>query len=130
MVTTPFMALRCANVEQIDFRARRDATVWQRLNRILLVLLFLAIWLGVISLFLPPYKKLKQDRAGIDNLQAQVNEQKTLLARQTREVKLLTSDATYLETIARDKLDLMKEGEVIFRLEPTQNGKHKDSAKR
>ena len=114
----------------MDFRARRNATVWQRLNRILLVLLFIAIWLGAVSLFVPPYKKLTQSRAEIDNLQAQVNEQKTLLTRQTREVNLLKTDATYLETIARDKLDLMKEGEVIFRLESTQSAKRKDSARR
>jgi cell division protein FtsB len=117
-VTTPFTALRSANVEQTDFRARREATVWQRLNRLLLALLFVAIWLGMASLFVPPYKTLLQSRAEIDNLQAQVNEQKRLLARQTREVNLLTTDPAYLETIARDKLDLMKEGEVIFRLEP------------
>jgi cell division protein FtsB len=100
-----------------DFRARREATVWQRLNRILLVLLIIAIWLVIVSLFVPPYKKLMQSRAEIDNLQQQVNEQHTLLARQTREVSLLKTDVSYLETIARDRLDLMKEGETIFRLE-------------
>lgn len=103
-----------------DFRARRDATVWQRLNRVLRVLLVVAIWLVIISLFVPPYKKMSQSRAEIDALQAQVNEQKMLLARQTREVNLLKTDATYLETIARDRLDLMKEGETIFRLEPAR----------
>jgi hypothetical protein len=36
-----------------DFRARREATVWQRLNRILLVLLIIAIWLVIVSLFVP-----------------------------------------------------------------------------
>ena len=113
-----------------DFRARRDATVWQRLNRVLLILLFVAVWLGVVSLFVPPYKKLTQDRAEIDNLQAQVNDQKILLAHQTREVSLLKNDAAYLETIARDKLDLMKEGEVIFRLEPAPIAKRKDSVRR
>jgi cell division protein FtsB len=106
-----------------DFRARRDATVWQRLNRVLRVLLFVAAWLVIISLFVPPYKKMSQSRAEIDNLQAQVNEQKTLLARQTREVNLLKTDATYLETIARDRLDLMKDGETIFRLEPAHSAK-------
>jgi cell division protein FtsB len=100
-----------------DFRARREATVWQRLNRILLVLLIIAIWLVIVSLFVPPYKKLMQSRMEIDNLQQQVNEQQTLLARQTREVNLLKTDVSYLETIARDRLDLMKEGETIFRLE-------------
>src|SRR5205085_2608229 len=59
-------------------------------------------------------------RAEIDALQAQVNEQKTILGRQTREVNLLKTDPTYLETIARDRLDLMKEGETIFRLEPVK----------
>src|SRR5207247_8678088 len=99
------------------FPSRPESTVWQRLHRILLVLLAIAIWLVIVSLFVPPYKKLTQSRAEMDNLQQQVNEQQSLLARQTREVNLLKTDATYLETIARDRLDLMKEGETIFRLE-------------
>jgi cell division protein FtsB len=100
-----------------DFRARREATVWQRLNSVLRVLLALAVVLVIVSLFLPPYKKLGQARTEIENLQSQVNDQKILLARQTREVNLLKTDPTYLETMARDHLDLMKEGETIFRLE-------------
>jgi cell division protein FtsB len=101
-----------------DFRARREATVWQRLNSVLRVLLAAAVVLVIVSLFLPPYKKLGQGRTEIENLQSQVNDQKILLARQTREVNLLKTDPTYLETMARDKLDLMKEGETIFRIEP------------
>ncbi|HXX42393.1 MAG TPA: septum formation initiator family protein [Chthoniobacterales bacterium] len=112
-----------------DFRARREATIWQRLNRILKVLLLLAAWLVIVSLFAPPYKRLTQGHREIDNLQAQVNAQKALLARQTREVNLLKNDSTYLETIARDLLDLMKDGETIFRLEPVQQGKRKDARK-
>ena len=100
-----------------DFRARREATIWQRMNHVLRVLLFIAVWLLIISFFLPPYKKLNQNRAEIDQLQAQLTEQQTLLARQTKQVTLLKSDPTYLETIARDSLELMKEGETIFRLE-------------
>ena len=105
-----------------DFRARREATVWQRLNRTLKVLLVLALWLIIVSLFVPPYKKLMQSRAEIDNLQQQVNEQQNLLAHQTREINLLKTDSTYLETVARDRLDLMKEGETIFRLEAARAG--------
>ena len=100
-----------------DFRARREATVWQRLNSVLRVLLGLAVVLVIVSLFLPLYKKRVQSQNEIDNLQSQVNEQKSMLARQTREVNLLTRDPVYLETIARDRLDLMKDGETIFRLE-------------
>src|SRR5262249_19882581 len=122
-----FTALRSAEGEVTygDFRARREATVWQRLNRILKVLLVLAAWLVIISLFTPPYKRLIQGHREIDELQAQVNDQKALLGRQDREVNLLKTDVTYLETIARDRLDLMKEGETIFRFELAQPGKSK-----
>ena len=107
-----------------DFRARREATVWQRLNSILRVLLVLALVLVIVSLFLPQSKKLTQSRSEIEKLQGLVTEQKMLLARQMREVNLLKTDPSYLETIARDRLDLMKEGETIFRLDqlPRRSG--------
>src|SRR6201982_3471160 len=75
LVTKPCMALQCAKVDHTygDFRARREASVWRRLNRVLLVLLVLAIWLVIVSLFVPPYKKLMQSRDEIDNLTQQVN---------------------------------------------------------
>ena len=109
-----------------DFRARREATVWQRLNSVLRVLLVLALLLVIVSLFLPPYKKLTQSRTEIDRLQTLVTEQKILLAHQTREVNLLKTDATYLEIMARDRLDLMKEGETIFRLEQLPAAKRRN----
>ena len=108
-----------------DFHARREATVWQRLNSVLRVLLVVALLLVIVSLFVPPYKKLRQSRGEIDILQAQVGDQKMLLARQTREVNLLKTDPIYLETMARDRLDLMKEGETVFRLEQLPAGKRK-----
>ena len=86
-----------------DFRARREATIWQRLNRILFVLLFLAVWLGIISLFVPPYKKMQAARAEIDAQQAQRDEQKLLLARAMREVSWLKADPTYLVSIAGEE---------------------------
>lgn len=103
-----------------DLRARHEATIWQRMNHVLRILLFLALWLLAISFFLPPYKRLNQNRAEMDELRAQLTEQKALLARQTRTVTLLKTDPTYLETLARDRLELMKPGETIFRLETNQ----------
>jgi cell division protein FtsB len=100
-----------------DFRARREATLWQRLNRVLQVLLVVAVALVIVSLFLPPYKKLMLNHEEIDQLVAKVGDQKSLLASQTREINLLKTDVTFLETIARDRLDVMKPGETIFRLE-------------
>ena len=119
-------------MEYTDFRARREATVWQRWNRVLLTLLFLSVWLVIISLFVPPYKKFKIGQDDISKLQAQRDEQQGLLSKQTREVNLLKTDPVYLETIARDRLDLMKEGETIFRVESAsaQTDKRKESVRR
>jgi len=119
-------------VDYKDFRARREATVWQRWNRVLLILLLLAVWLVIVSLFVPPYKKLQIGHDEIDKLQQERDEQQTLLAKQTREVNLLKTDPVYLETIARDRLDLMKDGETIFRIESAaaQADKRKESARR
>jgi len=100
-----------------NLRARREATIWQQMNHVLRVLLFIATLFLIISFFLPPYKKLQQNRAEIEQLQAQLNEQQAVLAQQTKRITLLKTDPTYLETIARDSLELMKEGETIFRLE-------------
>jgi cell division protein FtsB len=112
-----------------DLRARREATIWQQMNHVLRVLLFIAAWLLIISFFLPPYKKLQQNRAEMEQLQAQLSEQQALLARQTRQVTLLKTDSTYLETIARDSLELMKEGETIFRLESSRRTESRLPAK-
>src|SRR5438477_5116089 len=132
LVTKRFTAVISAEVDQSygDFRARHEATVWQRWNRVLLILLLLAVWLVIVSMFVPPYKKLKIGHAEIDKLQAQRDEQQVVLSRQTREVNLLKTDPAYLETIARDRLDLMKEGETIFRIEASQADKRKDSVRR
>lgn len=105
-----------------DFRARREASVWQRWNRVLLTLLFLAAWLVIISLFAPPYKKLKLGQEDISKLEAQRDQQQALLAKQTREVNLLKTDPAFLEITARDRLDLMKEGETVFRIESAAQG--------
>ena len=51
-----------------------------------------------------------------------LEELQTLAESREQEVHLLQTDREYLEMIARDRLDMMKEGETIFRL---GNGLHK-----
>ena len=108
-----------------DFRARREATIWQRLNQVLRVLLSIAALLVLLSIFLPQNKKLVQARQEKDEVEARLTAERMLLAAQTRQVNWLKTDPTYLETIVRDKLDMMKEGETIFRLESPQSARNK-----
>ncbi len=42
--------------------------------------------------------------------------------KESRKLTLLQNDPSYLEVLARDKLDLMKPGETIFRLD--SNDRH------
>jgi cell division protein FtsB len=49
-----------------------------------------------------------------------LEQQKMQLARYEREEMLLRRDPEYAGLIARDKLDLMKEGETIYRLDDPQ----------
>jgi cell division protein FtsB len=70
-------------------------------------------------LFRGPLVEQHQQAARVDELKAEIAKQKALLDRQTRDADLLQNDPEYVETIARDKLDLMKEGETIFRIDGT-----------
>ena len=105
------------------FRERRDATIWQQMNAILRILLLIAVWLLMVSFFLPPYRQLQRDRATYDKLNTQLADNKAVLTRLTKKIALLKTDPTYLETLARDSLDVMKDGETIFRLEAPGKGR-------
>jgi cell division protein FtsB len=48
---------------------------------------------------------------------AELANEQLLRKQREREKFLLENDPEYIETIARDRLDLMKEGETIFRLD-------------
>jgi len=85
------------------------------LIKFLLVLAFLVL---VVVLFMPELKRQRTQQAQRDELAAEKGRLEELLARQVREVELLRTDTMFLETIARNKLDLMKPGETIIRIDP------------
>ena len=91
---------------------------WQRLNRLLWALLILTVVVVVISAFLPELQKQRTERAELDRLHRLVEEQKVIHSKYTREVSWLQNDPEYLGIIARDRLNLMKEGEAILIVDP------------
>ena len=66
---------------------------------------------------LPEISKRKEQQARVDELTAQVAKEKEILTRNLREENLLKHDPEYVGLIARDRLDLMKDGETIYRLD-------------
>ena len=101
-----------------DFRVRRQNTVWDSLSRLLVALIAFTVLTLIACAFVPEMKDGREQSARVDDLRAQILEQRGLLAQHTREVDLLKNDPTYIETIARDRLDMMKEGETIYRIDP------------
>lgn len=106
-------------VARPGFRRRRaPAPVWTTLNRFIVFLIFLAAGTVIFFFFQPELDKLEEMRRNHADLQAREEQVLIEQLRLNREKGLLATDPTYLENIARDKLDLMKPGETIFRLDP------------
>ena len=70
--------------------------------------------------FLPEVSKRRELDARVQALKAEVENERLLLARKQREVNLLTVDPEYVSLVARDKLDLMRDGETIYRIDPAR----------
>lgn len=100
-----------------EYKQRRQEGVWHILNRLLFVLCVFAVVALIICCSLPLVKKLKDFSNREDDLKRQVAAQTQLLKLRTRQIEWL-KDPDYVETLARDRLDLMKPGETILRLEP------------
>lgn len=101
-----------------DFRAPAEGGLWTSLNRFLATLIFVIFATAVGYRMFPEVGKRREQESRIEALMAEIDLQKQLLTRRTREEKLLKSDPEYLGLVARDRLDLMKEGETIFRIDP------------
>lgn len=100
------------------FRRRKPAPVWHALNRLIALLILLGIGGLLVVFFQPQISKLNTMRTSLAELE-KAKEQETITnLRLQREKSLLESNPEYLENIARDKLDLMKPGETIYRLDP------------
>ncbi|HEY5705008.1 MAG TPA: septum formation initiator family protein [Terrimicrobiaceae bacterium] len=106
-----------------EARRTSDPSFWNALNRVLMMLVMAGGIAGIVLWFYPEIarrdqmaRKLLQDQEELAALQS-------LRKQREREVYLLENDKEYIETIARDRLDMMKEGETIFRLDPAKAAK-------
>jgi len=104
----------------VEARRRSDPSFWNALNRVLLTLVILSGVAGIVLWFYPEVARRDQMAHNLLRDQEELAAQQSLRKQREREVYLLENDKEYIETIARDKLDMMKEGETIFRLDPSK----------
>lgn len=98
-------------------KRRRNPAIWHHINLFLTVLIVLAGLLFVALTFYPEWKHRNKLSVQLEEEQAKLAAEQLLQKKREREVNLLQTDPGYVETIARDKLGVMKEGETIFRLD-------------
>jgi cell division protein FtsB len=84
---------------------------------VLVVLIFFTALAAVGYRFLPEISKRREQSARLEQLKAAVEQERRTLARNLLEEDLLKHDPEYVALMARDKIDLMKPGETIFRFE-------------
>ena len=93
--------------------------LWTSLNRFLVVLIAITVLAVVGYRYMPELGKRHEQEAKIEALVNEIDQQERLLARQTLMENLLKRDADFVGLMSRDKLDLMKEGETIYRISPS-----------
>ena len=103
--------------------------IWPSLNKFLVVLILITITIPIAYSFMPEVKKRTEAATRIEELTGQVDEARMKLARLRREDFLLQNDREYVSMIARDKLDLMRDGETIYRLEVPKSAAPKSAAR-
>ena len=80
-----------------------------------------AFWLFAIAFcilifFLPSYTMMQELKQKNSSYERQIYDLKMKNRQLAGEKKLLENDPVYLEKIAREKMGLIKEGEVIYRI--------------
>ncbi|MEM1443691.1 MAG: septum formation initiator family protein [Verrucomicrobiota bacterium] len=98
-------------------RKESKSNLWQRLSRGMEVVIYLLLLLSVYKLFGPELSRQDELQSEINRL-AQIEEgKKEQVVRLRQEHRLLKTDKEYLESVARDRLELQRPGEYIFRIE-------------
>ncbi|MEK0447281.1 MAG: hypothetical protein RLZZ399_2602 [Verrucomicrobiota bacterium] len=75
--------------------------------------------LGTLALrYLPETSRKNEILAHIQDMEAKAARLRATLAQHERQERLLRTSPEYLSLIARDRLDLMQDGETLFRFDP------------
>ncbi|MBX9743019.1 MAG: septum formation initiator family protein [Chthoniobacterales bacterium] len=99
---------------------KKQHTLLPLANRFLILLIICGLFALVLLTFYPEWKKLSQMRHTLQKDREELAHLEKSITHKERELFLLQHDKEYLELIARDRLDLMKPNETIFRFGPSR----------
>lgn len=87
------------------------------INRVLYGLITLALLtVGALSI-IPEIQRHREEKKEVSRLQSDLSNRQATLAKLEKELRFLKTEPGYVELLARDRLDQMRENETIFRLD-------------
>jgi cell division protein FtsB len=96
---------------------RVNLGIWDKLNRLVVFLLFVAGLLGVFFWYLPLIETNKRYRQEILDLEARIREQEKVSIQLKTAIHALQTDSRVLERLAREKLGFARTNETVVRFE-------------
>ncbi len=96
-----------------------SASLWKRLSRLMELVIYSLLVLAAWKLFGPEFLRRDELAAEMQRLEHIRSEKEARVVRLRQEHRLLKTDKEYLETVARDRLNLQREGEHIIRIDRT-----------
>lgn len=93
------------------------SSLWKRLSRLMEGVIYALLVLAVVKLFGPELERrdsLERERQHLARIR---DDKEANVVRLRQEHRLLKTDKEFLETVARDRLNLQREGEHIIRIE-------------
>lgn len=91
--------------------------LWKRLSRVMEAVIYVLLALAALKLFGPEWTRRDELIAEKRRLDQIREAREAQVVRLRQEHRLLKTDKTYLETVARDRLNLQREGEHIVRID-------------
>ncbi len=86
------------------------------LNRFFVLLIFVTVGFLIVGAFKPAVGDHEALRHEVAQLERRIEAERARLDKQKAEIELIKNDREYIEMIAREKLDLMKPNETIYRV--------------
>lgn len=95
-----------------------DVGIWQKLSRLMALMIFAAAALAVVFWYVPLFKQNERMRKEIQRLQGQIRREEQAARTLENNINSLREDPKTVERMAREKLGYAKTGETVIYFEP------------
>lgn len=98
------------------FKVDPEPTGLNSLNKFFFLLIIVTVSFLIVGAFKPVVGDHEALRAEVAELERRIETERARLDKQKAEIELIKNDREYIEMIARERLDLMKPNETIYRV--------------